>query len=239
MTEPDNCSEKKMKPSKFLVFVAVFGAVLVSASSVYAALAAVGPTSVRTGFPRWYMDGNGLKLGPCKNAVVCPVDPTGVESFYYLARAIVRGAAGAPSANVTFAVEATYLNGAVVPGEQITFSRARYKITNLPGPGVYTVQHPWGSRSFSVNAPDAKGVFKINSTKDVGIALGIFTGALGGKVGPFVSQIGAPPGFMGNVNVDAPINPGPSGLDRLIVSGPTGEIINQPLWSVGGQIKPF
>ena len=220
-----------MKNTKIIVLT-VFALMLITAPSVHARLAAVGPTNPATGFPLWYQDQNAVRLVLCTDAARCPIDPTGVESFYFdmVAKA---GRAPAPNATMVLAVEATYLNGVVVPGEEITFSRMRILVKNLPAAGIYTVNHPFGVNTFNVR-PDAKGLLQIKFTQDVGgLAPGLFRGAIAGKVGPFLKQIPSPPGFMGNINVARPITPGPGGA-AFTVTGPTGIVINQTRWAVAG-----
>ncbi len=87
------------------------------------------------------------------------------------------------------AIEAAFAgaDGLPVPGDQITFSRIRIRAdfdVTVPTPGVYRITHPFGVKEFSVAAPGRR---VINDTVDIGIgALGDFTGALGGQVGPFL-----------------------------------------------------
>jgi hypothetical protein len=83
-----------MKTSKLTFLVAVFGLIIMAASSAHAFLAAVGPVKPTTGFPKWYMDTNGVKVGLCKNPFFCFIDPTGVEQFYYGADAVIAVSAG-------------------------------------------------------------------------------------------------------------------------------------------------
>jgi hypothetical protein len=151
------------------------------------AQAAVHPdaTDALSGFPLSYTDDRGtadtaddLALGLCQDASGnCietvrphPDQPIAVpgnftpdgEGFYFLADATV------PNAGIglaRFGVEAAFINlaGDVVPGDQITFERIRFRFGDLQPGEWYRITHPYG-----VDEIQANGSGLINQTVDVG-----------------------------------------------------------------------
>ena len=232
-----------------------------------------GPYTAATGFfPQWYEDTNNLRLDLClsnaasANGPLCTLLPNpGVfdplqpivfpvnfpdEAFYFTADANVVGQ-GIDLLYIS-AIEAAFAgaDGLPVPGDQITFSRIRIRAdfdVTVPTPGVYRITHPFGVKEFSVAAPGRR---VINDTVDIGIgALGDFTGALGGQVGPFLVAAAAAGGaalpfieavnpetgqteqFIGDPNVPQFVTGGQNGVNEVRVErianlggNPTGDI---------------
>jgi Bacterial Ig domain len=181
-------------------FLAVVFACLAIPSLALAALKDVGPVTA-TGFPAWYRDTSANALALCTEqrpspnasaggAPLCfPIvpDPAGYagnlggEVFYYNASTTLTGANGF---NILWegAIEATYATGVPIRGDEITFARIRIRM-DTGVPGTYRVFHPYGTEVF----PDVGvGTKAVNVTVDIGVAPGVFTGALAGSVGPFL-----------------------------------------------------
>jgi Big-like domain-containing protein len=120
------------------------------------------------------------------------------EHFYYAADAIDRRVANPAAPGTTFlaflrlGVEGAFLNGPVVPGDQMVFARLRIKINPVPFDGTYTVYTPAGKFVFpDLLASDPRGLF---FTNDVGLSAGVFTDALNGDLGPFLVPSAVPGG---------------------------------------------
>ena len=209
-------------------------------------------------FPAWYQDTHGLGLDLCLSGANIAADaiapgvplvagpacvlgtfvppftfPTNFpdESFYFMADAgfTVNGVDVIYGANL----EAAFAGGLPAANDQITFARIRIRITlpaTAPG-GNYTVTHPYGVEVFSV-APGG-GIKVINATRDIGVAPGIFTGALAGDIGPFLRDASLAPGvfipsdvpgefYIGDPNTPRPVVGSPFGTNFVRVDGPPG-----------------
>jgi hypothetical protein len=179
-------------------------AMLATAGMAQADLARVGPVNPGHGFPNWYQDHQGLVLDHCMpdlndpgfaqaNACILPIFPPEggfafpelfpEESFYFAAGSVLTTPGG--NALLVIALEAAFASGVPTPGEQMVFARVRVR-ADITNPGTYTVRHPYGEKTY----PNlAAGVRALNDTVDVGIgAPGVFSGALGGPVGPFLEH---------------------------------------------------
>jgi hypothetical protein len=178
-------------------------------------LVAVGPVNASNGFPDWYRDSNGIDLMPCDDpqdqycggAVPAP-DPTQPptfpgnfpdEFFYQQAGADSLVSAGGNKVLAEFDLEGAFGSGPVKAGDQITFARTRYKIVDGLQPNTdYKVTQPYGTDTIHTDA-GATGFFV---TEDVGVVPGDFSGALKGRVGPFLqwdNTAPAPPaGYVGD-----------------------------------------
>ena len=223
-----------MKNTKVFL-MAIFALLLFTASSAHAVLTAVGPVNPANGWPKWYMDENGIKLRICSVPAVCPAT-TPTEQFYYNLVAVDNTTTPGVVGKAIFALEASYLTPVPVPGRQIVFNRMRFTVKGLAVEGPYTIDHPYGTTTVNVVLNPRTGLGQIKFTQDIGIAPRIFNGALAGTVGPFLSQITHRPRFLGNAAIQAPINPGPNG-DTFTVTDPNGTVvISQNLWAVGGQL---
>jgi len=182
-------------------------------SPARAALERVGPINPAPavgGFPAWYQDTSGLALEFCSpsNAsevagawcLLAPGDVPNVpesfpasffdEHFYFAAGSSLAPATGG-TAILTLALESAFGGtGAVQAGNQITFTRIRVKLTDVPMTGTYRFIHPYGEESIDGAAGD-----RIFFTDDVGIgAVGDFSGALDSRVGPFLVASATPGG---------------------------------------------
>ena len=179
--------------------------------SVHADLARVGPTNLPSpaghGFPNWYQDLNGTVLDLClpnasdtgalqQNACLLvgpglPDPPYSFptnfpdEAFYFNATSVM-DMPGGKRATLVLALEAAFSVGPVVVGDQITFTRIRL-FAGVPEPGIYTVTHPYGVETFPVDAVSA-GNRDIVFSEDIGVARGMFDGALHSRVGPFLQR---------------------------------------------------
>ena len=138
----------------------------------------VGPIDVRDGFPLWYEDQHGLRLGLCLDANgLClaplpdPTQPPSVtdsiinfpeETFWWSAEARITRAIGG-KVLLVLALEAAFTGDPAV-GEQISFGRVRVRIDRLRPGKTYKITHPYGVLNNLV--ADAKGV--INVTEDIG-----------------------------------------------------------------------
>ena len=173
-------------------------------------LKAVGPVSGDHGFPTWYEDQTGQRLEPCLDPLdlycgIVPAtmpDPAQPVSFpdnfpdelFYMAAGSGLTLPNGGTATLTLALEGAFANGPVVPGDQLVFARIRIKITDVAPGATYTIHHPYGT---DTHTADGGGRFFF--TEDIGIAPGVFTGALAGRIGPFLKwDVGAPAGYLGD-----------------------------------------
>lgn len=200
---------------KWLVGLAVISAVLLAvAVPAHATLQRVGPVSNAPsigGYPSWYQDHTGLTLEFCdpKNAseveggwcLLLPPDVPTVpevfpnpffdEHFYFAANANLNLGNGG-KALLVLAEEGAFATGPPAPGDQITFSRIRVKLTPVPVTGTYRFIHPYGEEIVDANAGDV-----IFITDDIGINCppgGPFDCSLQSRLGPFLLPSATPGG---------------------------------------------
>ncbi|MBM6398919.1 choice-of-anchor D domain-containing protein [Phycicoccus sonneratiae] len=156
----------------------------------FGGVAGVSPTTnPSTGFPVWYQDERGVRLGEC----IDPADPNCIvlaggnypgtgpvtfpdtfpdEYFYTVVDSDIITTPGCGSSPpgkmmVRMALEAAFVNGDPVAGEQMTFGRLRVNATSgLCAGQEYTVVHPYGTYTFT--ADDAGGLKRSPGTSDVG-----------------------------------------------------------------------
>jgi hypothetical protein len=201
-------------------------------------LIAVGPVSGDNGFPVWYKDSTGLRLEGCLDGAdpLCGFvpgvdfpDPTRPisfpdnfpeEFFYQLASNVQDVAGGAGRATTTLALEGAFGSGPVKDGDQVVFARIRFFYSGLQPGATYRITHPYG-----VDEEVADDAGAIRFTEDIGLAPGVFTGALDGRVGPFLQwdpavAPAAPVGFVGDPNVDHPVVGSPFNTNFVRVEGP-------------------
>lgn len=122
-----------------------------------------------------------------------------LEHFYYLLTSVSTSAGldkktGLPTPGVgrfvfVNGVEATFNTPVPEAGQQVTFSRWRVRVDDLPCTGNYSFYTP--SRAPKTVAGSAGG--RIADTEDIGIGAG-FDGALSGSVGPFLQRAAVPGG---------------------------------------------
>src|SRR5438093_4006953 len=176
-----------------VILLAVIACVVVTAGWASAqqasGLAAVGAVDPANGYPKWYMDGNGLQLAQCLDTTAA--DPCGLaaagavpnpgaaisfpgnfpdEFSYWLANATINGVGAARSGtallvlNVTGAFGGATGTAADGAGAQIVFARFRVRVTAGLTPGAtYTVTHPFGVTRFTASSAGT-----INFTDDFG-----------------------------------------------------------------------
>ncbi|CAM3097251.1 IPT/TIG domain protein [Filibacter tadaridae] len=188
----------------------------------------VGPINAFDGFPVWYKDENGLRL----QLNVDPTDPfSGIspadlpnptqpvsfpdnypeEAFYMQVEAEMTTDTG-ERARLVLALEAAFVNEVPRDHEQIVFGRVRIRVAGLRANGVYTVTHPYGVDTFTVEPDrDDPTVGEINFTEDIGgLNGGDFQLALNSRVHPFLQwnpavAPAAPEGYLGDPAVVHPI----------------------------------
>jgi Big-like domain-containing protein len=215
---------------------------LVFAPTSHAALTAVGPVDPATTFPAFYQDSTGLSLAPCfdnngfcANTMIAapgfdPALPLSIplnfpgEGFYFFSSATT-------SDGTLFiaALEFSFANGVVRAGDQVTFARIRF--TNKTAPvGTYTITHPYGVDTVTVTAADVAAGRGIRFTEDIGVGAGIFTGALTGRVGPYLRNatglINAPDGNVYIGNSVTPVAVTGTPVTTVTVAGPVSGTAN-------------
>ena len=215
-----------------------------------AALTAVGPTvpvpgtTPATQFPAWYKDANGVALALCVDgtanclATTADLDPSNPaaagEAFWWDAE-VIGLPVGSGSVLLVLAMEAAFATGNPVAGQEISFGRVRIRGSGLTAGGTYVVTHPYGTQTFA-NVPAGPGL-NINFSDDVGVAAGVFTGALGSGIGPFLTAVSpAPPaGYVGNPGINQTVTGSPTGNNFFRVVGPEGTFETN-LFSVQGKL---
>ena len=181
-----------------------------AAGSAHAVLERVGPIGNATtqgGYPVWYQDTTGIAMEFCDPhpaeladgwCLLMPSDANAPENlaagnffdehFYFAADAALTPVTGG-TANLVLAVEGAF-SADVVPGGQITFSRIRFRLTDVPMTGKYRFIHPYGE-----DTQDGVAGERIFFTDDIGIGSpGDFTGATQSRLGPFLLPADAPGG---------------------------------------------
>lgn len=220
-----------MKPKKSAI-AAVVG-LLLAASSLHAQVCAptpfnAGPADPVNGFAQFVVDSNGVGLGICTDPQ-CFFDPVvpgnafsqtigfGGEAFWYLAEnTYATTGAAAVSWLLTMAVEAAFINGDPAPNEQFPFTRMRFRM-GAAQPGIYTLTHPWGSKTFTVTQADP--VKAVNDTVDIEFTPG---GVSTGVVGPWLRwDTGAPAGYLGDGASEHAVTGSPCGNNFVRVSATT------------------
>ena len=108
----------------------------------------VGPVNPNNGFPDWYRDTNGVDLMPCVDpqdkfcggAVAAPDNTAPItfpdnfpdEFFYMSADADALTSAGGNKVLAAYDLEGAFANGGPTAGDQIVFTRIRYRINARP-----------------------------------------------------------------------------------------------------------
>jgi hypothetical protein len=161
-------------------------------------LAEVGPVDATDGYPVWYRDRTGLRLEKCiaQADPMCPArgplpDEAAAVSFpdnypdegFYSLTSGTMDTAGGGKALAAIALEQAFGSGPVADGDQVTFARLRLKITNVRDGVDYKFTTPAGTKTVRTSKP---GI--VFDTEDIGIGgKGDFSGALGGRIGPFLT----------------------------------------------------
>jgi len=163
-----------MNALKWWISLAIVLCIALPASLAFAqaaGLAAVGAPDPAHGFPKWYLDKNGLQLAPCLDAGAA--DPCGLiaaaalpnpalpvvfptnfpnEVFYNRATSRIDGiGGGAFRADLGIALEGAFggATGTVADGAaaEVVFARLRIRVNGGLVPGAsYTATYPFGSR---------------------------------------------------------------------------------------------
>ncbi len=219
-----------------------------------------GPIDPVNGFPQWYQDESGQRVLLCDDQTdplcVLPTAPDGTydpakpmsfpgnfpgELFWWNADSRIDAtnslSKGSVSGRLVLGEEATFLNGNAAAGDQIAFGRLRVRVGGLQVGGTYQVTTPYGNYTF-VAEDDGTGVGRINYTEDIGCK-GTpcdFNRVNQSNIGPFLRQVGAPAGYLGDPNVDAPVTGGPNG-NVFAISGP-GVNSQTNLFAVSGKLAP-
>src|SRR5439155_494410 len=118
-------------------------------------LASFGPISEATfGYPAYYVDQNGLGLGLCLDSAnpLCglpslphPSEPLDIATGNFFDEHLY-----------------TFVTAAVIPGDQVVFSRVRFRI-DTPAAGTYTITHPFCVHTLTAAAAGRRS---INFTDD-------------------------------------------------------------------------
>lgn len=128
-----------------------------------------GPLDSQGMFPQWVVDANGISLQICNDSLTndgnpppCFYDPVevgnplsqalgrGAEAFMFLADSnFVTPGAASIDAVIVMGVETAFL-GPVAAGNQTQFQRLRTRL-NVNATGIYTVETPWGIKSYRVD----------------------------------------------------------------------------------------
>jgi hypothetical protein len=199
-----------------------------------------GPISPDHGYPEWYQDENGTRVAICddQDDPLCglpdvadgtydpalPISFPGnfpEELFWWSADAtfdttntVTRSDV---SARLVLAEEATFAGGEPAPGDQIAFGRIRIRVDGLVLGRSYHVVTPYGEYDF-IAEDDGTGAGEINYTEDLGCLETPcnFDRVHQSNVGPFLRQVGAPDGYLGDPGVQAPL----TGGQKFVVTGP-------------------
>src|SRR6266581_9220195 len=183
----------RMNALKWWISLAIVLCIALPAGLAFAqaaGLAAVGAPDPAHGFPKWYLDKNGLQLAPCLDAGAA--DPCGLiaaaalpnpalpvvfptnfpnEVFYNRATARIDGiGGGAFRADLGIALEGAFggATGTVTDGAaaEVVFARFRLRVTGGLVPGAtYALTAPFGTRTFIAAATGT-----INFTDNQGCA---------------------------------------------------------------------
>jgi hypothetical protein len=95
-------------------------------------------------------------------------------------------------------------------GDQMVFARIRIRLSALQAGATYRITHPFG-----VDEEVAEADGTVNFTEDIGVSRGVFTGALDGRLGPFLRwdpavAPAAPVGYLGDPALEHPVVGSPS-----------------------------
>jgi hypothetical protein len=192
----DGARVRRNRTRAAITTAAVLIAAAFSAGTAQANLAAVSPDPAPSGHPLWYQDSLGVKLGFCFGDARCPSSPAVLEdvvpndeAFYYSASATM--SKGAATVTTDYVIEAAFLNGA-----PITFGRLQFTAEGLQPGGTYTVEHPWGTSRFTVNAAgELVGGARAGQREETS---GAFDDTLNTPIGPFLQSTSATAPYLGD-----------------------------------------
>ncbi|MEY4754243.1 MAG: hypothetical protein RJA44_1918 [Pseudomonadota bacterium] len=217
----------KMKMRRTLVQAAVLAASTLVASLSAACPVdsakpfTAGPLDAQGMFPQWIVDSNGVGLSVCTDSLTadgnpppCFYDPIvpgnalsqalgrGGEAFYFLADSVFtttdRTGAQGLDAVIVMAVESAFLSAEPTAGFQTQFQRLRTRV-NVAKVGIYTVETPWGTKTYRVDTllPPGNGQNRSEISDPVDITFG--PGSVPGMVAPFLIANPVPAGFNGYI----------------------------------------
>jgi hypothetical protein len=194
------------------------------------------------GFPLWYRDENAITVQPCNDATdpycVLIADPHfdpalplsfpgsatsplnyPSEVFYFVADSDKLNSPGCPASGIgpgrlkyRAAVEATFVTGVPIAGDQITFARTKIVADGLCPNTTYAFTHPYGTDLITTDSQGQVVANKKGGTIDIGCAGAPcnFADALSSRVfGGFLRFdpiTDAPPGHLGDAG---PVNATP------------------------------
>src|SRR5262245_44775199 len=244
----------------------IAGALLTSAflaGPAAAQLPTVGPTNPDNGFPTWYKDGSGAQRDLCPLTTGFCLLPAAVqrlnpgqpfplnyggtfptEAFYWAGNATMPTNGGG-NALLVMALFATFANGAVVPGDQVTFGRMRIRVDNLVPGQTYTITTPYGVFHQVAATAGQRG---INFTQDIGGPA--FGTALTSGIDPFLQWDSGLPitdplgnSFIGDPTVTHTVTGSPTGnnlfrIDGPGIGGPGVNTVQTNLFTVVGFVSP-
>ncbi len=200
-----------------------------------AAAQSAGPPDASHGFPAFYVDAAGTSLDICvDNAELCLLDNTPPlsfpdnfpgELFYQRSDAAMQSDSTGNLALLVTAVEASFVNlaGDVIPGDQNTFGRVRFRLDGVVEGRTYTITHPYGVDQVVATRSGARGV---NTTEDIGcfVAPCDFTAVLSSR--PIQSYLRwtneaevAPAGYVGTPLIEHRVTGSPNGTNFFRVEG--------------------
>ena len=230
------------------VAVAAYATVQDPVGQRQGSLVSFGPL-MDNGFPTSYKDSHAVRLEACITAddPLCaaaasahynpdlPVSfPTNFpdEFFYQLASTKVP-VSGAGTLLVETNLEGAFATGPPVAGDQMVFARVRIRDKDVPLGTTWRITHPYGVDVITADDPKKPG---INVTVDVGLTPGDFSGALAGRVGPFLRwdpsvAPAAPAGYIGDPAVLHKVVGSPYGTNYIKVEQQNAD----GSWSLVGQ----
>jgi len=200
-------------------------------------LVSFGPL-MDNGFPTTYKDSNAVRLEACITAddPLCAAAPSASynpdlplsfptnfpdEFFYQLASAVlpVNPANASEKLLVETNLEGAFATGPPIPGDQMVFARIRIKDVDVPDGTTWRITHPYGVDEITAGANGKSGIVE---TADVGLVPGNFSGALAGRVGPFLKWDpadlpAAPAGYIGDPGVLHTVTGSPYGTNFIKV----------------------
>ncbi|HZS26394.1 MAG TPA: Ig-like domain-containing protein, partial [Candidatus Angelobacter sp.] len=216
--------------------------------NAFGQLARTGPVDSNNGFPQWYQDQSGLVLDACLpsaaeladgTCLVTPdqlanpsapiVFPSNFPDEFFFFNANSKMTVNGGNALLLMALEGAFLNGPVLPGDQMVFARLRIRI-DVPAPGGnYRIIFPFGVKDFPNVPPGTK---TINFTSDIGLTAGQFDTARNGIVSTFLrasTTAGGTPSpfvvldgdtFIADSTVTTPVTGSPFGTNVFRIEGP-------------------
>jgi hypothetical protein len=226
-----------------LPMMPAFGTVVVPGTPRSGSLVEVGPVDPVNAFPTWYRnkDATGamsrpeicLPAGASRRPVLraagaarpnrrhgLPTNYPG-ELFYQMAASTFTNLGGwGGDLKIEMNLEGGYATGTVVdPGQEQVFGRIRIKDVDVPAGLTLRITHPYGIDEVTSVGTGHKGLI---DTVDVGAGAGLFGGALGGRVGPFLKwdpaiAPAAPVGYTGDPTVNHAVVGSPYGTNYVKV----------------------